>query len=218
MKGKIRWLRSGLALSAAVTVVAIPRARAHASEPPPAPPPTEILAKEHPSTRSFYGWQILATGEAGGVLAAASTLLPESPLKTLPSAFGFIVGMPFYVLGGPATHWTHGEFHKGLISLGANFVFPVAGGLVGQAVRCAPKDAADDCGARGFFTGFSIALVTVPVVDALLLGWEEIPEDDPVLTVGSPRRASLERPRFTMVPTWNIAPRGGFEIGVAGRF
>jgi hypothetical protein len=221
MKGSLPRLRSCVAFSIAVTVVAVAPTLARAADPPPAPAPvtTEIMAKERPSTRSFYGWQILATGEAGGVLAAASALLPDKPLGTWPSTFGFIVGMPFYALGGPATHWTHDEFQKGLISLAANFVFPLAGGFTAKAVRCSPSDAADDCGTRGFFTGFSIALVTVPIVDALVLGWEYIPDDELNASAGGARsRAASRPPSFTMTPTWSVGPRGGFELGVAGRF
>lgn len=217
MKGKIRWSRLGAALFTSALAVAIPAATARAADPPPVAASAEIVARERPTTRSFYGWQILATGEIGGVVAAASTVLPDSPLKTLPSAFGFIAGMPFYVLGGPATHWTHGEFHKGLISLSANFVVPVVSGLVGQAVRCGPSDAADDCGARGFFIGFAIALVTVPVVDALVLGWEDIVDDDPAATAARRSRAASAA-RFTWAPAWSLGPKRELAFGVAGRF
>jgi hypothetical protein len=194
---------------------------------PPAQSPAEVVARERPSTRSFYGWQILATGEAGGVLAAAAMVLPDSPLKTLPSTFAFVIGMPFYALGGPATHWTHGEFNKGLISLAGNIVFPVAGGLIGQSVHCTPADAAINCGTRGFAVGFGIALVTVPLVDALLLGWEDIPDDEApsvARTSTSGEIAETRRPArrrvgsFTMAPAWNVGPRGELSFGIAGRF
>jgi hypothetical protein len=190
--------------------------------------PTEMVARERPATSSFYGWQILATGEAGGIVAAAATLLPDSPMNTLPSTMGFLIGMPFYVLGGPATHWTHGEFHKGLISLGGNFALPVLGGLVGQSVRCAPSDAASDCGTRGFFTGFAIALVTVPLVDAFVLGWESILDDDPAPSTDgraahdatrSRRRARETRAAdFRMTPAWSLGPKGELAFGLTGRF
>jgi hypothetical protein len=195
---------------------------------PPEQSPAEIVARERPSTRSFYGWQILATGEAGGVLAAAAMVLPDSPLKTLPSTFAFVIGMPFYALGGPATHWTHGSFNKGLISLGGNIVAPLAGGLIGQSVHCAPGDADINCGTRGFVVGFGIALVTVPLIDALLFGWEDIPDDEAtsvVVTSTSPGETSEARrpPRrrvasFTMAPAWNVGPRGELSFGVTGRF
>jgi hypothetical protein len=139
----------------------------------------------------------------------------------------FLVGMPFYALGGPATHWTHGSFNKGLISLGANFALPIVGGFIGQSVHCVPSDHADDCGTRGFFTGFGVALVTVPLIDAIALGWEDIPDDDPLPSVGSPPApgagtpAVLPRPRaasFTILPAWSIGPKGELGFGMAGRF
>jgi hypothetical protein len=192
---------------------------------------TEIVARERPSTRSFYGWQILATGEAGGVVAAAALLLPDKPLKEFPSIFGFLAGMPFYAIGGPATHWTHGHFEKGLISFGANVIAAVGGGLIGGGLGCGQSDG-PTCGTDGFFKGFSVALVTVPIADALILGWEDIPEDDPLPapvvpgTKTSARRAfadgpSFRRergPQFSMIPAWSLGPRGELSFGVSGRF
>jgi hypothetical protein len=195
----------------------------------PGDPPAEIFARERPTTRSFYGWQILASGGVGGLVAAASVVLTDSPLKSFPSAFGFIAGTPLYVLGGPATHWTHGEFKKGLLSFGGNFVLPLAGGFIGQAINCAPNDS-DNCGARGFFSGLAVALVTAPVLDALVLGWEDIPDDDPESPVASPpvqasteaakalRRGVRAAPSFTMLPAWNLGPKGEVSFGVMGRF
>jgi len=226
MKGKVRAIRLGAAvLTAGVALGATPARAADAATDRPA----EIMARERPATRSFYGWQILATGEAGGVVAAAAALLPDSPLKTLPSTMGFLVGMPFYVLGGPATHWTHGDFHKGLISLSGNFALPVLSGFIGQAVRCGPGDAADDCGARGFFIGFGLALVTVPLVDAFVLGWEDIPDDDPEpsaegraahdAALHARRRSRAARAaRLSVSPAWNLGPKGELAFGLTGRF
>jgi hypothetical protein len=187
----------------------------------------EMVSRERPATRSFYGWQILATGEVGGILAAAAAVLPDSPLKTLPSTMGFLVGMPLYALGGPATHWTHGDFEKGLISLGGNFALPVVSGFVGQAVGCARSEAPDDCGTSGFLTGFAIALVTAPLVDALVLGWEDIPDDDPAVPgdapAGSGAAASFRQERkraahFKVTPAWSFGSKGELAFGIMGRF
>ena len=46
-------------------------APALAADPPKAPPPAELVPKVRPSTRVFYGWQILATGGVGGGLLTA---------------------------------------------------------------------------------------------------------------------------------------------------
>ena len=214
-------LGSGMAMS----LVALP---VHADG---AAPDGEIVARERPSTRSFYGWQILATGEAGGIVAAAALLLPDSPLKQVPSIVGFLAGMPFYALGGPATHWTHGNFEKGLISFGANVVGAVGGALIGGGLGCGQSDDVD-CGSDGAFKGFSVALVTIPIADALILGWEDIPEDDSLPSPVSPgTKASARRafadgpsfrrelaPQFSMTPAWSLGPRGELSFGVSGRF
>lgn len=229
---------TGRALGRSVAVGAVfaalssaaPTALAADPAPPTAPPPTEIYARERPTSRTFYGWQILASGGVGGAVAAASVAFTQSPLKSFPSAFGFIVGMPLYAIGGPATHWTHNDFQKGLISLSGNFVLPLTGGLIGQSVNCGAPDDAPNCGTRGFFGGFAIALLAAPLLDAVILGWEDIPDDDPEgppvpkpvsSEDGAPlRRSATSRrvPSFTMAPAWNVGPKGEFGIGVSGRF
>ncbi|MET0594303.1 MAG: hypothetical protein ABW133_16495 [Polyangiaceae bacterium] len=215
-----RWVAVG-AVFAALSGVVSPALAAE----PVAPPPTEIFARERPTTRSFYGWQILASGGVGGAVAAASVAFTESPLKSFPSAFGFIVGMPVYAIGGPATHWSHGDFSKGLISLSGNFALPLAGGLIGQSVHCGSPDDASNCATRGFFGGFAIALLTAPLLDAVILGWENIPDDDPEgppvpkpEAGGAPARRAARASHFTMAPAWNVGPRGEIGIGVSGRF
>lgn len=237
MKGTASRLRRCTALLASFIVLSVLATAARAADPVTdqlhaAPHPDgslEITARERASTRTFYGWQILATGEAGGVVAALAMVLPESPLKTLPSTAGFLVGMPFYVLGGPATHWTHGDFQKGLVSLGGNFALPVVSGFIGQGIRCAPSDAPIDCGTSGFIGGFAIALATVPLVDALVLGWETTTDDDPVMRVDAqPTDAPTARARrdsrlarasrVTIVPAWSVGPKGDVSLGFSGRF
>ena len=194
---------------------------------------TEIVAYERPSTRSFYGWQILATGEAGGILAAASLALPESPMKSAPSAVGALAGMPFYALGGPATHWTHGAFEKGIISLGANVVTPIVTGFIGQAVGSCGQDSPQNCDTQHFLDGFAIALITIPIADAFILGWEDVPVDDfspPTVSPGTKASASravartgpMERrptaPPFAVIPAWSLGPRGEVAFSLTGRF
>jgi hypothetical protein len=238
MKGKAFGVRTCTALLAWGAALCVAASTARAADPAvagaqPAAPLAdgtgEITARERSATRFFYGWKILATGEAGGVLAAAATVIPDSPLKTPASTVGFLIGMPFYALGGPATHWSHGDFAKGLVSLGANFAGPLLGGFIGNGVACAPSDRPANCGTQGFFTGFAIALVTVPVVDAFVLGWESIPDDDPVLRVdarmaedaAARSRRRLREARaasLTMIPAWSLGPRGELAFGVTGRF
>jgi hypothetical protein len=192
-----------------------------AAETQAAPPPAELMMKERPTTKSFYGWKILLTGEVGGLAAGASLILPDTPLGSLPSTVGFLVGMPAYVLGGPVTHWSYGDFTKGLISLGGNIMMPIIGGLAGGAVRCGLRDAAEDCGTRGFFTGFAIALVTMPVIDALVLGWDHVPVEESFSTAEPGRRTSSNpgrAMRWSVAPAWSMEPKGAFQLGVAGKF
>ena len=172
--------------------------------------PDEIVAKQRATTKTFYGWQILALGGTGGVVASASVLLPEIPLGSFPSSIGFVAGMPVYALGGPIVHWHHGDFTKGLISLAGNAAFAVAGGLAGQSIKCNKEGESPNCGERGFFKGLGVAILIAPILDAAILGWEDVPVDSIL------RRPS--RPGLALAPTWSVGPRGAVEIGVAGTF
>jgi hypothetical protein len=176
-------------------------------------PPDEIVAKQRATTKTFYGWQILAIGEAGSALAAVAVFVPDRPLGSTISALGFAAGMPVYALGGPIVHWNHGDFTKGLISFGGNVAFAVTGGLVGQAIRCNKENDADLCGQKGFFTGLGVMVLIAPILDAAILGWEEVPTDYYVAG-----RQNPARPGFSVAPSWSVGPRGSFEIGVSGRF
>jgi hypothetical protein len=184
----------------------------------PAPKGSAAGAADGPVTiaprtaRSFYGWQILATGEAGGALAAASLALPDQPLNGFLPTAGFLLGMPFYALGGPVAHWSHGDFSKGLVSLGGNVVFPVAAGLIGRAAACGdvPRE---DCRSRGFVDGVALGLLLAPIVDAAILGWEDVPID----VVGK-RDKNKDEPRMLgLLPSIRF-PRGGLILGLSGRF
>jgi hypothetical protein len=182
--------------------------------------PSVLVPRERPTRRSFYGWEILAFGESGALLAAGSVLLPDKPLGSVPATIGFVVGMPVYALGGPVVHWQHGEFHKGLIAFGGNVAFPLIGGFVGRGVRCGESNAPIDCGSRGFLAGFAIGALIAPVVDAIALGWEDIPLED-VVTGGDiehRRRRPTPSTAFSISPTWSIGPRGSVELGVVGSF
>jgi hypothetical protein len=161
------------------------------------------------TVRSFYGWQILATAEVGGAMAAASIALPDKPFNGFMPTAGFLLGIPLYALGGPVAHWSHGDFQKGLVSLAGNVAFPILGGLVGGALSCGRQGAPDDCRAHGFADGAAIGLILAPIVDAALLGWEDVPAD----MVGKRK----DPKRFSLAPLLKF-PRGGMLAGVTGRF
>jgi len=183
-----------------------------------APPPAELIPKVRPTTKSFYGWEILATGEVGAVLAAAGVLLPDDPLGSAPATAAFVVGMPLYALGGPAIHWSHGDFSKGMVSFGGNVALPFLGGFVGSAVRCHETNAPDDCGSRGFLTGVVVGAMIAPVIDALVLGWENIPVEDALTPLAPQLAASARSPRLVVAPWSNVGNHGLFQLGLSGRF
>jgi hypothetical protein len=209
MKGLARAVLGGCSM---LLLLARP---AFAADSPKAPPPTELVPKVRPTTTSFYGWEILATGTVGGVLAAAGTLLPDKPLGSAPATAAFVTGMPLFVLGGPSVHWSHGDFSKGLVSFGGNVALPLIGGLVGHSLRCKGDNAPDSCGVDGFLTGMAVTSVFVSILDALVLGWEHIPVDDSV------SRGPIRSYRFSevsIVPRLIMADHGLVQLGLAGRF
>jgi len=193
-------------------------APAWAADPPKALPPAELVPKVRPSTRVFYGWQIVATGGVGGVLTAASILLPDEPFGTTPATAAFVIGMPLFALGGPTVHWTHGDFTKGLLSFGGNVTLSLAGGIVGREIRCNETNASDDCAKRGFLTGIAVAALITPVIDGLVLGWEDIPVDDALAPAAS-RLADRPRPYHLSIAPWsNIDQNGRLQLGLSGSF
>ncbi len=213
-------MRSRLASGiAALFALALP-VRALAADPPNTEAFVEIQPRERPMTTSFYGWQILASGEVGGVLAAGAMMLPDKLIGSWPATAAFLVGMPAYALGGPIVHWTHGHFEKGLVSFAANVAGPLIFGFTGEIIRCNEANAPDDCGSRGFPAGFALALVVVPLVDALVLGWENRPLDD--YTTGSGARSvTAERsraPSVSITPIFGIDVQKTMRLGVGGVF
>jgi hypothetical protein len=175
------------------------------------PPPEELVPRVLPTVKVFYGWQIVAIGEAGGLVAAAAVVLPSSQISSPLATFAFLLGMPAYVLGGPVVHWSHGAFEKGLLSLGANVIGPVVAGLVGSGIRCRPADAPSSCGTIGFLNGLAVAVVTVPLLDAFALGWEDEQIDDPPTGQTRPPRGLAVEPLFRV-------GQGSVAIGLGGRF
>ena len=212
MKGRVLGLVGGCSLLLLFVT------QASAADPPKPPPPAELVPRVRPTTRSFYGWEILATGEVGGVLAAAGVLLPDTPLGSAPATVAFITGMPLFVLGGPAVHWTHGYFGKGLVSFGGNLVLPFIGGFAGQALRCNEANAPLDCGSRGFLTGIVVAAMITPVIDALVLGWEDVPVDDAILRSSFRLTRRRSTPTLAITPWWYIGENGPWRVGLSGRF
>lgn len=182
----------------------------------PAPIPRQIEAKSPATRREFYGWPILAIGGAGGLLAAASIALPDLPFNSIPSVAAFVIGAPTYGLAGPIVHWSHGYFEKGLISFMGNIGLPVLVGAVGASISCG-HDSARGCSGDGWARGAAIGMLVAPVLDALILGWEDAPVD----YIGrTDRRAPhLVGSAHGLTVSPSLVFRGGItSIGVTGRY
>jgi hypothetical protein len=211
-----KWFARSVAFAAPLLVACA----AHAADPPSAktatsssnlaPALAEEIPREMPTERVFYGWEIVASGEVGGLLVASSIEFPASQVGTPIATFVFLIGMPVFALGGPIVHWTHGHFEKGLLSFGLNVAGSIAGGLVGSSVRCSKNNAPSSCSGPGFFDGLAVAAVTMPLIDALALGWERVPISDPGTAHKSP-------PVLALQPIVNVGPRSAV-VGLGGAF
>jgi hypothetical protein len=168
-------------------------------------------ARRPPTQRSFYGWEIIGVGEIGALLTSASLVLPDRLLSTTPSTAAFIVGVPTFLLGAPIVHWSRDDFAKGIVSLSANAVLPVLGGVTGRTIACSGEHA-DNCAYRGFGAGLALTAIVLPVVDALVLGWEDVPLEEPATVARSGARV----PSVVMVP--GPVGQGGLEVRVYGTF
>ncbi len=136
----------------------------------------EIVAKPFATRRAYYGWQIVAIGGTGGLLAGASLVLPKLPFDTLPSVAAFVIGAPTYGLAGPVVHWSRGYLEKGLISFVANIGIPVLAGGVWATLHCG-REHVQGCSGDGWARGAALGMVLAPVLDGLILGWEDAPVD-----------------------------------------
>jgi len=198
-------------LAAAVTaLVVVAGGKAGYAQQAKAAAPEYIEARPPPTVRSFYGFPIIAVGEAGALLTSAALVLPDRLLSTAGSTVGFIAGAPTFLLAGPVVHWTHGEFTKGLVSFGANLTLPVLAGFTSSAITCS-GDSGEDCGYHAFGAGFAVTALLLPIADALVLGWEEVPADE---TSERPDGARV----FTLFPRVEAERGGGVRLGIMGVF
>lgn len=187
--------------------------------------PQQIEGVRPATQSSFYGWQILVVGGASGLVTAASLVLPEKPFDSFLSVAGFVIGVPTYGLAGPIFHWSHGQFEKGLLSFGLNVASPLLGLAIGPQVSCGANDSSD-CADKGQVAGAAVGFLVAPVLDGLLLGWEEVPVDYIGRTPMQPashRMAGRFQPRglpagFTLTPYMAVRPEGRTDLGVWGRF
>ena len=143
----------------------------------------------------WYGWQTLATDGAAVTLFIAGASADSGAVAVL--------GVGTYVLGGPVVHWTHDGGWRGWASLGIRVGGPVLVGLGGFALGsgCEGEDA-EVCPAVGAALFGSLGLVSAIIVDAAVLGYEEVkPSDDEI----------------SWTPTVDVG-RSQARLGVAGTF
>lgn len=137
------------------------------------PPPASPL----PSSKHWYGWQILAPTLPSQVAAMTSlTISGFAPSPTLPLT---VLGFVGAGISGPIVHLVHQQPMKALASFGLEAALPAAlliGGIA-SAAACADNDAEDICigPALLLLIGLPIALSAGLAIDSAALAWEDRP-------------------------------------------
>ena len=149
----------------------------------------------HADERRWYGWQGLGADAAATVMFVAAAEATEDIHPPL-----FIPGLLIYGLGGPISHFAHGETRRGFDSLALRVGLPLVTMfvVVGTAEKCFEQGCEPDFELAGV-SGVAVA-VSAALFDDLVLGWERVPS-------------------VPSAPSWTpaVAPApGGMTLGLAG--
>lgn len=150
-----------------------------------------------PKTRErWYGWQSLSADGASLLLLIAAGAASDSKGKASDvMAYGAVGG---YLLGGPVTHLLHDSPSRGLGSLGLRLGLPIAFGFIGSSLERCSEDF-DLCGVPGAVFGGVLGIATAVVLDASVLGYDEVPVE-----TGGVRTVSI-----TVGPDYSALVAGG---------
>jgi hypothetical protein len=151
-----------------------------------------------PPERSWYGGTTLGAAGASFGLIVLGAGTESAPLVT--------VGATTWVLAPATIHFAHGNVGRGFLSLGLAAGAPLLLGAMSSAVfgPAFEREGCNDLDCSGFIpaftTGALAGFVAAPLVDALVLAWDE-PE---------PEAPGGFRPTLTLSPT-----EGGGIFGLA---
>lgn len=155
-----------------------------------------------PASRSWYGWQTLTVVGLSIPLAWLGDGKPVS-----------YVGLGGVYLGPTMVHFSHGNWEKGVESLGLMSGGFLLGGLAGATVSC--SGGACDQGegqGSGYMIGFGIGAIlgtaAALAFDASALAW-----DEPTSKV----RKESPAPTFQFVPQVSVE-KGKTTVGLVGMF
>ena len=112
--------------------------------------------------------------------------------------------MPLYVIGPPLMHVSNGRPRRALASVGMRVGLPLIGLAIGDSI---PRDCGDtgDCmsaPSTGLLIGLGAGIVVASAVDAIFLADGDAP---------------ATKPKTSWRPVAH-STRGGFALGIAGRF
>ncbi|MRG91865.1 hypothetical protein [Polyangium spumosum] len=107
----------------------------------------------------WYGWQSLM----GIIPSHGIALLGLTDNDLIPLIY---LGAAGHALTSPIVHWAHGNVGTGFLSLGVNIGAPLLGGMIAFETRSTGL----------LFTMGFLTIVGWPVVDTLLLSYEDAPK------------------------------------------
>jgi hypothetical protein len=153
--------------------------------------------KEKGASR-WYGWQTLM---CDGISVVTSPLL---------------IGLGGYVIAPPIVHWVHGNVGRGFADLGIRIGAPIALSLLGYTAFHS-SHGSDDGGAAGAIGGFLLGMVGAIVIDATVLAYQPVDEDDEEGMAVAKRRTAAAKPTFVPLIVPRLEQGGtGAVFGLAG--
>jgi len=162
-------------------------------------------AEPRPTTRQWYGDQVLIGYAASDLLVAAGAIsvLELGHHGYLPFLLLAGPGIVGQVFAAPIIHWSHGHVGRGFLSLGLSAGLPIVAGNLGAL--------ADSYGPTRFAAvGFLAGILIGRAIDVAVLSYDEVEEGST-----GPGQRDAWAPSLTLAP---IVGRDQTGLGVAGVF
>ncbi|HZF48240.1 MAG TPA: hypothetical protein VE093_06305, partial [Polyangiaceae bacterium] len=158
-------------------------------------------AEPRPTTRQWYGGQVLIGYGASDLLLAAGAISVLKRDLHANSSFLLLAGtgLVVQVFAAPIIHWSHGHVGRGFLSLGLSAGLPMAGWNLGSWG-----------GGPAMVYGFLTGMLIGRAIDLAVLSYDEVEEGST-----GPGQRGAWAPSLTLAP---IVGRDQTGLGVAGVF
>lgn len=135
------------------------------------PPPPTVIARPPPPPPAYYGYQTIVVRAVGAAVFAVGAVVGDDAEGA--GAGLAVAGVTIFVIGPVVVHGIHGQPRNAVLSFGLNLLLTGAGLGAGIGVGAGSND---DLGAVfGGMVGVGLAQVTMLILDATWLGFEDEP-------------------------------------------